>query len=283
MNTLGLFARTGAAAILERLDMTDVRKARVVAYHGTSPRAKDAFRRMLDYLAERYVGLDEEGLASFLAGDWQHDRPGLAITFDDGLRSNFEVAAPLLEERGFRGWFFATGGLPGLPAEEQAAFCARNALVAATEEGRIAMDWAELRDLVRRGHAVGCHTHSHARLHSGIGEDEARRELADCVRAIEDATGSRPRSFAWVGGESWTYGPGGMMALRGAGFDFAFSTKSGPVKPGDEPLCLHRTVLDADMDFDVFRLKLHGLSDLVHRRARRRLEREFGAGGGKSR
>jgi len=279
MNLLGFVARTGAATLLERLDLAKHRHGRIVAFHGTPRRAADSFRRMLDYLAARYFGLDEEGLSRFIAGDWPHDRPGIAITFDDGLRSNYEVAAPLLEERGFRGWFFATGGLPGLSASEQAAFCERNALIAATEEGRIAMDWSELRDLSRRGHVIGCHTHSHVRFHEGVDEETAREEIADSADAIERGTGIRPRSFAWVGGESWTYGRGGMRALAGAGFRFAFSTKAGAARPGDEPLCLHRIVLDADMDFDVFRLKLHGLSDLVHRRARRRLEREFRAGG----
>jgi len=140
------------------------------------------------------------------------------------------------------------------------------------------MDWSELRDLSRRGHVIGCHTHSHARFHEGVGEEVARKEIADSADAIERGTGTRPRSFAWVGGESWTYGSGGMMALAGAGFRYAFSTKSGPIRTGSDPLCLHRTVLDADMDFDIFRLKLHGLSDLVHCHARQRLEREFGAG-----
>lgn len=248
---------------------------RTVGYHSVPETDRASFRRQLEHFARRYECLDEEGLATFAArpaGGRRGEvgaRPGLVISFDDGLLDNYLVAAPLLEAAGLRGWFFVPTGLPGLPAAEQEAYCARGALRLPAERGaRIAMSWDELRDLTRRGHVVGCHTESHRRMRGPLDEGLLERELVASKRAAEAALGSPVASFAWVGGETDTYDAEAEAAIARAGFRFAFTTKSSPFRPGDDPLRIHRTILEPGMPYGLFRLKLAGLSDLRHARGR---------------
>lgn len=276
---LGILGRSGVASLLERRTFGSGRfpHIRALGYHGTPPRARDSLRRQFSWLRERYRSVDEAGLAALLGGNRAEDRPGVVLSFDDGLADNYRVAAPLLEEFGFRGWFFVTGTLPGLDAEAGRRFCAEATIYADPgNRDRPGMDWDELRDLVGRGHIVGCHTMRHTRFHGGIDPGTLRDELAGATDAILRETGTRPSAFAWVGGETpAVYAREGLRALRETGFRFAFTTKSRPVRPGDDPLILHRTIVDADLDLDVFRMKVLGVSDLAHRRARAAIESSF--------
>ena len=84
---------------------------RAVNYHAT-PRW---FAQNLDvqfaYLARNYVSVNQNGLHRVLSGTWTASKPGVLISFDDGLYSNYEVAAPLLEKYGLTGWFFVPVGI----------------------------------------------------------------------------------------------------------------------------------------------------------------------------
>lgn len=251
---------------------------RAVAYHGTPVSARDAFVRQLDFLVRHFQSVDEAGLGRFARGDLARNsvvekptvgKPLLIISFDDGLLNNYEVAAPLLEERGLVGWFFVASGLVGLPDTAQVAFCREHEISLGVEgesgqTGRIAMSWAELADLSRRGHVIGCHTATHRRMRGKIAETVLSQEIYGPKRMLEETLGKQVYSFAWVGGEPDTYSRIVFEALPKAGFKYAFTTQSAPYKQGEDPLLVHRTVLDADMGYVMFRLKVAGLSDLVH-------------------
>src|SRR5688500_7568658 len=138
---------------------------RAVNYHSVAPAGLPMFERHLAYYAERYddVGLDQ--LDAFLAGEWRPRRPGMIISFDDGLRTDFDIVAPALERYGVTGWFFVPAGLAELPASEQmaAARAARVTPLDRPADGRVFMNGDEVRRLARR-HVIGSHTSSHVRL-----------------------------------------------------------------------------------------------------------------------
>lgn len=245
---------------------------RALAYHGVSDGHADAFARQLDYLCRRYESVGEEGLSEFLAGG-ERSRPGLIISFDDGLADNYRNAARLLEERGLRGWFFVVTGLLDSPEAEHEGFCLRRDIIApAGGQGRIGMSWAEARDLDARGHVLGCHGAGHLRYRSSLSDADIAADLAEARERMRDELGAYPRSFAWVGGEADTYKPSSYALIAQSGFSFSFTTLSAAITSGANPLLLHRTVLDADMVVGAMRVKLHGLSDAVHSYARRRLK-----------
>jgi peptidoglycan/xylan/chitin deacetylase (PgdA/CDA1 family) len=74
--------------------------ARILMFHGTPRRLAGDLERQLRYLKRRFRIVPLQALA---AGG----RPGaLALTFDDGLRSNVEVAYPILAKLGIPATFF---------------------------------------------------------------------------------------------------------------------------------------------------------------------------------
>lgn len=253
---------------------------RAVAYHHCDPAMVPAFRRQLEFFRRHYRNVTEQELDAFFAGaaaEDQSGKPGLILSFDDGLARHYQTVAPLVEEYGFRAWFFVPAALPSLPAERQRAFCEAQALWLSPDPGeRIGMSGAELADLRRRGHVIGCHTFNHRRFRGVADAALLDSELAAAQAALASFLGAAPRSFAWVGGEADTYHPLVQENLAKLGFSYAFTTMSAPIRRNADPLLLHRSVLDADMPYALFRAKLGGLSDWTHRSGRKALEARLG-------
>jgi peptidoglycan/xylan/chitin deacetylase (PgdA/CDA1 family) len=80
--------------------------ARILMLHGTPRRYARLLERVLGYAARNF---DVVPLAALAAGS--ELRGKLAITFDDGLRNNVEVAYPILQRLGLCATFFVCPGL----------------------------------------------------------------------------------------------------------------------------------------------------------------------------
>ncbi|HAE23375.1 MAG TPA: hypothetical protein DCG47_13805, partial [Spirochaetaceae bacterium] len=136
---VALAGRAGLGSALSALERRRFGPShiRAVAYHGVSDAHAGAFARQLDYLCQRYESVDEEGLLRFLSGE-ERGRPGIIISFDDGLADNYRNAAPLLEERGLRGWFFVVSGLLDCLEAGHGDFCGGHDIIAPpASRGRI--------------------------------------------------------------------------------------------------------------------------------------------------
>jgi peptidoglycan/xylan/chitin deacetylase (PgdA/CDA1 family) len=122
-------------------------------------------------------------------------RKTLAVTFDDGYRSVFEMAFPVLRELGIPGTVFVPTALVGWPGPLQWDGIERW-LGTQHESELVPMDWDELRWLAYRGWEVGSHTCSHPHLPE---EDDAvlAFELERSRETLEAHMDGRCRSLAY--------------------------------------------------------------------------------------
>jgi peptidoglycan/xylan/chitin deacetylase (PgdA/CDA1 family) len=247
---------------------------RAVNYHDVPPSLAAAFEAQLRFYAERFEPVGRDGLLALWRGEWRTRRPGLILSFDDGLRSHAEVAAPLLERYGFTGWFFVPAGLLDTPAADQRAVAERVTIRAADEygDGRIFMTVDQMRSLARR-HVVGCHTASHVRLTAGLDRPALEREIAGAKRLMERQLGTAVDAFCWVGGEEWSYSRAAAEEVRRAGFRLSFMTNSAPIRPATNLLQLQRTNVEAADPPWLVRFQLSGFMDVLYAPKRRRVNR----------
>ena len=84
--------------------------ARILVYHGTPSREAASFERQLRWLKRRFDIVPLRAIANAAAnGGTLGDK--VALTFDDGLRSNVEVAYPLLHRLALPATFYVCPGL----------------------------------------------------------------------------------------------------------------------------------------------------------------------------
>ena len=104
---LGIDARTREAEVRDmRERKTQI--VRVLFLHHTPAEEAQRFREQLAFLRDHFNVIDFEMFKNLCAGTaaLTDERPAAMLTFDDGITSNYDVAAPLLEQAGMRGLFF---------------------------------------------------------------------------------------------------------------------------------------------------------------------------------
>lgn len=248
-----------------------------VNYHGTPGNLAPMLERHFAFYREHFECLDEGGLLAFLRGTRKLSKPGVVISFDDGVRNNAEVAAPLLEQFGLVGWFMIPGGYIDAPSEAQPAFFREHIRQSPNLEHPAAvppaaMTWEGVRALSARGHVIGCHTWSHCPLGASVSEETVEREVIAARARLEEKIGHEVRTFCWVRGQVGDYGALAHRAVCKA-YDLAFMTMSTVIKRSTSPFALHRFNVEASFPLPVVRFQVSRLNELAFARRRKAVER----------
>ena len=268
------------------------RRLAVLAYHEVED--AERFARHLDHVKQALhpVSLDEVEAAADGRGGLP--RRAVLITSDDGHRSVYETALPLLSERGLPAAFYIIAGLVGTDVPfwwEEVKALARTGGVAGGFEGKepaalakalkyvpdeerlAALDELrrtsdspappmpqlrpeELRELESAGVAVGNHTLTHPCLRY-CNDKKIKDEIAEAHGRLTDVLGHAPTSFAYPNGSA---DERVVEALKDVGYRaaFLFDHRLSEAPP-TRPFRISRLVVGADASLDRFRIIVSGL------------------------
>jgi len=199
------------------------------------------FREQMRYLKDnRYHVLSAEELLAFV----EHRRPlpprSVLITIDDGYRSIYETAYPVLREFGFTAVLFVyTEVIDATP---------------------VALTWSQLAEMRRNGFAIGSHTIHHSDL-TLPREGESGAQFA--ARVEQELVGSKQILDRKLGQDTWllaypygNYDPKVVASSQRAGYKLAMSVKRGGNPFFANPFTLKRDqILERDLPTFVKRLK----------------------------
>lgn len=212
-------------------------RAVIVAFHSISVSRENAVTRTArDFeLFCRFfrANFDVVPLAELLER-LAHGQPlagGLAITFDDGYRDNYEIAAPILSELKLPATFFLTTSCIGSDVAPPWA----------SHDGVRPqwMEWEQVRDLAARGFAIGAHTRTHVDL-GAVGGDAAWVEISGSRQDISDGLGREPEHFAYPFGAPGNLSERNRQRVREAGFTCCLSCHGGLLHARESPFFAHR-------------------------------------------
>lgn len=113
----------------------------------------------------------------------------ISYTFDDGLRDQYTLAAPMLNEVGFKGTFFVIPGKVSDTVED--AEKRKN-----DKRAWGTVTWAELKEMADQGHEIGSHTWSHRGL-AKLTPEEVAEEFTKASDSITKHIGRPPLTLAF--------------------------------------------------------------------------------------
>jgi peptidoglycan/xylan/chitin deacetylase (PgdA/CDA1 family) len=252
---------------------------RAIYYHDTPSSSASNLDLHFQFYREHFAPVSYSDLIDFIGNKtWKKDRPGLIVAFDDGLRSNFDTALPILEKYGFVGWFFVPSDFISVDVSSAEDWALSHSIAPHKryDDGRIALSWGEVRKLDRSGHIVGCHTKTHRRMTPEVGLEIIDDEVFNAKRKLEDQLGHPVETFCWVGGEPNTYNPLAFQRIRDSGYHYCFTTLVAPIVPTSDPLFLHRIGISSEAAIETVRFQLSGLIDLLFAHQRKCIAKELG-------
>lgn len=186
----------------------------------------ETFREHMSFLYknEYYtVGLNE--LERFVKGEINLPRRSVLITFDDGYKSNYEYAYPILKEYGFKAAIFL---ISSWNTDEVVSFDAGDLQY---------LSWNEI-ESSRDVFEYASHTHDLHRLdEDGQGYlvtrplDEIRQDLETSMKVLDTAYLAYPYGH---------YNKKTLKILKELGYRMAFTVEPGKVRPGNSLLELNR-------------------------------------------
>ena len=158
------------------------------------------FIQQLDFLREKNVGLLDSNTSTL---------PDVVMTFDDGHISNFDIAMPLLAERGMNAYLFITSDFVG----RRPHFCHAHHLQKMSEAGMV----------------IGSHGKTHLFFDDLSGAD-AECELAHSKAQLSDQCGAEVKSISYPGGR---YNSNTLALSRKQGYAQLFGSDLGILKHSD--------------------------------------------------
>ena len=180
-----------------------------------------------------YSVISTAELSEFLAFRKRIPKKAVVINLDDGYRSTYEIACPILKKYGFTATLFIYTSFIG---------ASKNALT-----------WDQLKALKADGFEVGSHTVTHADLskkRDGESEKEylarVKRELQVSKQVLDDRLNQNTQYIAFPYG---AFSPAVLKLCEETGYRIGFSVKAGGNPFFSEPLTLKRDqILRKDME-----------------------------------
>ena len=226
---------------------------RVLLYHAvdeSEPADRLSLRVSRQAFLEQMAVLRTDGyrvvpLACLLRSKDQDDRPRVAITFDDGYRSQAWAAA-VLRDFGFPATFFVVPRfLDGV----------RSGTAYWEQWGHLG--WDDLPALVAGGGEVGAHSATHPDLRR-CAADELGKEVSGAKGLLEDRLGEAIVSFSYPYGR---HNSRVRLAVERAGYRLACTSRYGDNHTSGQCYVVHRTEVAGTDSLVEFRWKLQGKYD----------------------
>jgi len=151
---------------------------------------KHAFEKQMRFLKDegyRVIGLDQ--LLDFIEFKDQLPKKAVVITIDDGWRSTYDIAYPILKQYGYPATLFVYTDL--------------------IMGGAKTLDWDLIREMSLNGIDIQCHTKTHSDLTRKATQESMRdylagitRELTESAAVIQNKAGKKVTYLAYPYGET---------------------------------------------------------------------------------
>lgn len=235
----------------------------VLNYHSTPEWLITNFEKQLQFYSKYFTFLSPQELDHYFDDKKNHQfnskGPFLVFTFDDGLKNNL-YAARVLEKFNTRGLFFIIPKFYQSDIKSQPDYYQTyiryqiNKNMDYKTEDVTAMDEADLKDLIKKGHMLGSHSLTHTMKNSDS-DTKIIDEIEKSKYEIEKMSGSDVKHFCSPFQSLSSTGVKQMQTIKN-NYKFFHSTFPGSNSSSLQPYFIRRTNVECHWPIDVIKFAI---------------------------
>lgn len=205
----------------------------------------EAFEAQMAWLAREQLALSFDEFKAFMHGRVVPRDGCVLVTIDDGFKSTYSQALPVLRDHSIPAVVFVSSGYIGSGDAEN------------PDAPEPYMSWDELERMAEVGFTVGSHAWSHRSI-ARMPRAEACREAVRSRELLERRLGRSVAAFAYPFGTRADYNASTAAILREAGYEYGFTSRHGSIRRGDDSLELPRVKVEGGEKLWLFRAMTRG-------------------------
>ncbi|MGG6296763.1 polysaccharide deacetylase family protein [Leptolyngbya sp. AN02str] len=230
-------------------------RIRVLTYHRFGPSCRDpfcvsreAFEAQMAWLAEHKLAISLTDLERFLKGQQALPNGAALVTIDDGYRSIYTEALPILKKYNIPAVVFLTVG--AIQDEAQP-------FDPASPEPEPHLTWQEVRELEAAGITIASHGWTHRSI-GKLSPEEATEEAVRSHTQLQAQLGHPVSAFAYPFGTLADFNDDTAKLLHTAGYQYVFTSQHGAVQQQVDPLVIPRVKVESGEPLWQFQLLVRG-------------------------
>ena len=264
--SFSLYRKFGLDGILR--DSKNNNVLRVLLFHDIAPNEFISFSEKIDFLSKDYNFVTPNEFEAMMEGSKLIIGKNLLLTFDDGFKSNFEIASQVLDKKDIKAIFFIVSDFAGLSKIEDCRNFISENIFPSMRSSEVPnhwknMNWHDLKQLVDNGHSIGCHTKTHARLSTVSDPIELAEEMLESTRIIERKLNINVKHFAYPFGNLKSFS-GAALNIAKTKFQYIHSGFRGRNKDTDFNLLVLRDSVSGDSSIKEMMFYLDGWVDALY-------------------
>lgn len=221
---------------------------RLVNYHDTKEENLLNFMRQIEWYKKNYVNITYEEFQHFLDGSLALSKPGIMLTFDDGLEGNFFTGRKALNANHMTGYFMISPDLIGT-------------------NGYMLQE--QIKKMIEEHHIIGSHTCTHHRMKANDSDKLLQYEIIESKNKLENMFKCSVDIFCWCGGELDTYTKRAEEYIETAGYKYGFMTNSFPLLKSSDVYHIQRINIEDTWPLYLVKFQVSGLMDWKYRKKRK--------------
>lgn len=259
---------------------------RVLIYHDLQPDLYPQFFSQLVFLSKSWTFISPATFESYLQGGLVLPSRSLLLTFDDGFKSNIDIAKHILAPLGITAIFFVVSDFIAQQTQTSARNFIANFIQPNSRPRELPqcwenMDLSDLKELLSYGHTIGAHTKTHQNL-ALTPPSRLTEEIVNSADNLEELLSTKIRHFAHPFG-TYSSISSSSLDLISQRFEFIHTGLRGinSITHPSRVICRDAASLQDQMlnyylyDDHYLRSLLEGAADLVYARKVRKLRRKL--------
>jgi peptidoglycan/xylan/chitin deacetylase (PgdA/CDA1 family) len=242
--------------------------------HDIPERNEESLAELLLMAQSIYPIISPQDCQAVLKGEKKLEETQFLLTFDDGFYSNRVIAETVLKKLKIKAVFFVCSDFINLNKEDAQNFIYNQLKEKEDEinfkEDKIAMDWEDLKWLLREGHIIGSHTSSHRSLSTLNSDSDYITEIIDSGNYLEKQLNTPIAWFSFPFGKISSIGkkPLEIISKR---YQFCFSGIRGTNTVQTHLMALNRQAINLGLSIGEKKAILLGMYTPLYFFKRRKL------------